>query len=80
MTEHSRVDTQVNEYLSDANGYLAKQSDERKANGPSEAELKAPIGIVDKLLVLVWVGVLVAASSYITSLIPDTPPGLQMTL
>ena len=32
--------------------------------GPSEEELEPPMGVVDKLLVLAWVGVLGAAASF----------------
>ena len=62
------AEQEINLFLSDATGYMAKQTKERKRKGPSESELKPPVGIFDKLLVLAWVAILTPASAFLIKL------------
>jgi hypothetical protein len=41
------------------------RSSRPQRKGPSEDEMEPPLGLVDKLLVLAWVGVLIAAANFI---------------
>ena len=62
------AEQEINLFLSNPTGYLAKQTDERKRKGPSEDELKPPVALADKLLVLAWVAILVPAATKLTQL------------
>ena len=47
------AEQEINTFLFDSLSYLAKkegQSEERRANGPSESELQPPVALADKLL------------------------------
>jgi len=55
------AEQEIHEFLTDANGYLARTSD-KKYKGPQEADIKPPVGLGDKLLVVAWVVILVPAA------------------
>ena len=59
------AEQEIHEFLADGNGYLAKQTDERKRSGPSEDELKPAVGLIDRLLVVAWVAILTVAARFI---------------
>ena len=67
------AEQEVHEFLNDPNGYLAKQNDERKRTGPSEDELKPPVGVIERALVIGWVAILSFAIRIITNLSMTTP-------
>lgn len=72
MERYPRVSRQlaeqeVNEFLSDGVGYMARTTDP-KYPGPKEEELKPPVGTMDKVLVVLWVAILVPAASYLFQL------------
>ena len=73
------AEQEVNLYLFDATAFLAAQTEERKRSGPQESELEPPIGLADKVLVLVWVLILGTAVTYISSLIPAATRDLEAT-
>jgi hypothetical protein len=54
----------INEFIADSTGYLAKTTDE-SYQGPQEEDLKPPVGLVEKALVVAWVAVLIPASSFL---------------
>lgn len=61
------AEQEVNEFLSDGVGYLARTTDP-KYPGPKEEDLKPPVGTIDKVLVVLWVAILVPAASYLLQL------------
>ena len=65
------AEQEVHEFLSDGNGFLAKQTPERQRKGPSEDELKPPVALADRLLVVAWVAILVTGVTAIASLVPS---------
>ena len=54
----------INEFIADSTGYLAKTTDE-SYRGPKEEDLKPPVGIFEKALVVAWVAILIPASSFL---------------
>lgn len=73
------AEQEVNMFLSDGNAYLATQTDQRKAQGPSESELKPPVALADRLLVIAWVAILVPAVAILASLVPQDPSPTELT-
>ena len=67
------AEQEVHEYLNDPNGYLAQQSEERRRTGPSSDELKPPVGVVERLLVVGWVAILSLAIRVLSALSMTTP-------
>jgi hypothetical protein len=61
------AEQEIHEFLSDANGYLAKTT-ARDYKGPQETSLKPPVALADKLLVLAWVLILVPAVGWLVTL------------
>ena len=66
------AEQEIHQFLTDQNGYLAKSS-QKGYKGPQEADLKPPVGLVDKLLVVAWVAILVPACSTLVSFCLDPP-------
>ena len=46
---------------------LAKQTPERTRKGPSEDEIKPPVGLADKVLVVLWIAILIPAVTFIVN-------------
>ena len=61
------AEQEIHEFLSDANGYMAKTT-QRDYKGPQETALKSPVALADKLLVLAWVLILVPAAGWLVTL------------
>ena len=47
------AEQEIHEFLNDANGYMARTSSPFY-RGPREEDLKPPVGLFDKLLVVAW--------------------------
>ena len=60
------AEQEINEFLLDGTGYMARTTD-KKYKGPKEEELKPPVGLVDRLLVVLWVLILIPAVQYLSS-------------
>ena len=73
------AEQEVNMFLSDGNGYLAAQTEARKERGPSESELKPPVALADRLLVIAWIFILVPAVATLASLVPQDPSPVEFT-
>lgn len=67
------AEQEINEFLFDGTAYMARTS-EKSYPGPKEEDLKPPVGVVDKLLVVAWVAVLVPSTSFIVQACLDAPP------
>jgi len=67
------AEQEINEFIADATGYMARTT-AKDYKGPKEEELKPPVGLVDKALVVAWVAVLVPAASILIQLCLDAPP------
>jgi hypothetical protein len=66
------AEQEIHQFLTDQNGYLAKSSS-KSYKGPQEGDLKPPVGLVDKLLVVAWVAILVPVSSTLVRFCLDPP-------
>ena len=67
------AEQEINEFLADSTGYMARTT-AKGYKGPQENDLKPPVGIVDKLLVVAWVAILVPAINFIVQLSLAAPP------
>lgn len=87
MSRYPRIsrglaEQEIHEFLTDANGYLAKTTS-RAYKGPNEADLKPPVGLADKLLVIAWVLILVPAIGALVTLsvaAGEVTPANQLTM
>ena len=61
------AEQEIHEFLNDANGYMARTSSPFY-RGPREEDLKPPVGLFDKLLVVAWVAILIPAAAYLVKL------------
>ena len=67
------AEQEINLFLDDANKYLAQQTDKRKREGPKEDELQPPVGVIDRFLVVAWVGIFAIAARVLAGLSMTTP-------
>jgi len=67
------AEQEINEYLANPTDYLARTT-AKGYEGPKEKELKPPVGLGDKVLVVAWVCILIPATQFITDLCINAPP------
>ena len=61
------AEQEIHEFMTDTTGYMARTTD-AKYKGPKEEDLKTPVGLMDKVLVIAWVIILVPAIKFIVTL------------
>jgi hypothetical protein len=67
------AEQEIHEFIADSTGYMARTTAE-SYKGPKESELKPPVGIMDKALVVAWVAILIPAAGALTQLSLNAPP------
>ena len=73
------AEQEIHEYIADGTGYLAR-TQARDYKGPREEDIKPPVGLGDRVLVIAWVVVLVPAASILFNLCLNAPEVMRSSM